>query len=117
CSCAHILHVTRADYRAVAHAVAVLQRAFQDVGDDLHIAVRMRGKPRAACDAVVVHDAQGAEMNVRGVVIIGERKGKARIEPAVVGMAARVALANENHGGLLAMTGRLYALSRLSSIG
>src|SRR5438270_12559447 len=39
----HALPVPRTDNRSVAHAVLVLERTFENVGDDLHIAMRMRG--------------------------------------------------------------------------
>ena len=54
---AHALHLARADHRAVAEAVLVLKRAFENVGDDLHIVVGVAGEAAAGRDAVVVDDA------------------------------------------------------------
>src|SRR5215469_473248 len=55
---AHALDVATADYRAVAHGVAMLQLAGQDVGEDLHVAVAVLAEALARCDPVVVDDAQ-----------------------------------------------------------
>jgi len=44
--------------------------------------------------AVIVHNAQGAKLNVLGVVVIGEGKRKAGVEPTMVGVAAVAAVAN-----------------------
>src|SRR5438552_9579160 len=46
---AHTLSITGTNYRAVSHAVLVFERAFKQIGDDLHIAMRMRGKTMAGC--------------------------------------------------------------------
>jgi len=82
----------------VSHAVLVREGSFEDVGDNFHVLVRVSREAATAGDAVVVHNAQGAELHVVAVKVIGERKGEAGVEPAVVGMAAFVALANGNHG-------------------
>ncbi len=44
----HVLHVAGADHAPVAHRILVLQRAAQDVGDDFHVAMRMRSEAAAA---------------------------------------------------------------------
>ena len=100
CSSAHVLHVARFDYGTVAHAVLVRQRSFQNIGHDLHVAMRVRRESAATGYAVVIHYAQGAKLYVFRIVIISERKSEAGIEPAVIGMAAVVALANVDHHGL-----------------
>jgi len=94
---AHILDIAGLDDRAVAHAVLVLQPAFQNVSDDFHIAMRVEWKTGATCDAVVVQDPQGAKLLMSGVVVVGERKCETGMEPAVVCMSAILAFANSNH--------------------
>ena len=84
----HPLHVARPDHRAGAHAVLVLERALEHVGDDLHVAVRVGAEALPGRDAVLVDHAQRAEAHVRGVVVVGERERVERAQPAVVGMAA-----------------------------
>ena len=58
---AHALDFAGPDDAAAAAGILVLHRAFQNVGDDLHVAMGMGRKARAARDPVFVDDAQGAE--------------------------------------------------------
>ncbi len=85
---AHELNLAGLELPPVAHAVLVLQRAFQHVAEDLHVAVRMRAEALPRRDPVVVDDAQGAEAHVRRIVVVREGEGVMRVEPAVVGVAA-----------------------------
>src|SRR2546423_712939 len=85
---AHLLPLARAEDRAVAHAVAVLRRAGQHVGQDFHVGVAVQAEAPARPDAVLVDDPQGPETLVRRVVIIGEGKRVVGVEPTVVEMAA-----------------------------
>src|SRR5450631_3369308 len=39
---AHALHITRANHRAVAHAVLVLECALENITDDFHVLMPMR---------------------------------------------------------------------------
>ena len=94
---AHVLHVARTNDRAVTHAVFVGEGALENISDDFHILVRMSREAGTARDAVVVHHAQGAELHVFRVKIVGEGKGEAGVKPAVVGMAAVAAFANGDH--------------------
>src|SRR5580704_1712021 len=59
--------------------------------------MRVRGKALARRDAVVIQDAQRAEMHMLGVVIVGKRKREISIQPAVVPMAAVLAFADVYH--------------------
>lgn len=85
---AHQLNLAGLELPAIAQAVLVLQRAFQHVAENLHVAVRMRPEAQARRNPVVVDDAQGAEAHVRRIIIVREGKGVIRIEPAVVSVAA-----------------------------
>src|SRR5438128_2579483 len=78
---AHPLHVTRSDDRAGAEAVAVLERALENVGDDLHVTVRVRPEAAPGRDPVLVDHAQGAEAHVSGIVVVAEREAVAAVEP------------------------------------
>lgn len=62
--------------------------AGEDVGEDFEVAVRVRGEAGGGRDAVFVQDAQGAEVLVGGVVVLGEGEGVVAVEPAVVGVYA-----------------------------
>src|SRR5262249_49305832 len=58
----------------------------------------MHGKTAPAGNAIVVHHAQRAKVYVFRVVVIGKGKVEMGVQPAVVGMAAFLALANPYHG-------------------
>src|SRR5262245_52881533 len=98
---AHALHLARSDHRAVAQAIAVLQRAVEHVGDDLHVAVRMRTKPSARRDAVIVDHAQRAEAHVRRVVVLAEGKRVSTVQPWQPGPTPGTSAANVDHRVLL----------------
>src|SRR5215210_234813 len=60
-ACAHLLHLAGANHAAPARGVAVFERALDDVGDDLHVGVRVRRKARGRRDVVLVDDEQASE--------------------------------------------------------
>ena len=91
---AHALHVARLDDRTGAHAVLVLQRAFQHVADDFHIAVAVRAETHARLHAVFVDHAQRAKAHFLRIMVIGEGKRVVAVQPAVIGMAAVFCLAD-----------------------
>ena len=82
----------------VAHAVLVREGAAQDVGENFHVLMAVRAESPAGADAVFVDDAQRAEAHVFRVIVGREGKGVGRVEPAVIGVAALVAVANRDHG-------------------
>src|SRR6266849_86764 len=79
----------------------MLKLAFEPVGDDFHVTVRVHWEAAAPGHTIVVHDAQSAKVHVLGVVVIGKGKREVRVQPAMIGVAALVALANVNHRVLL----------------
>ena len=89
------LDVARAHDGRVAHRVAMLQRAFDDVGDDFHVAMRMRAEALAGRNEILVNDPQGAEIDLLRIVIIGKAEGVITVEPAMIGVA-RVLLISES---------------------
>jgi len=78
----------------------MLQRALQHISDDFHVAVRVHGEAAAARHAIVIHDAQGAEVHVFRIVVLGKGKREMGAEPAVIGVAAFVAFTDAHHGRL-----------------
>ena len=62
----------------------MLELAAKDVGDDLHVTVRMRPKPLAWRDRIIVQDPQRAPLKVVGVVVVREAEVVIRLEPAEV---------------------------------
>src|SRR5437870_11631008 len=84
-TCAHPLPIPWADYRTISHAVLMFERAFKQIGDDLHIAMRMRGKTMSGLHPIFVDDSKGAESHVVRIVILIERKTVAGVYPYVIG--------------------------------
>ena len=79
---AHALYVAFGDDRAVAHGVFMLQGTGDDVGNNLHIMVRMHAKSGARRNFIVVDNAQRFEPHVIGVVIAAELKAMPAVQPA-----------------------------------
>jgi hypothetical protein len=79
-------------------AVLVLERALEDVGEDLHVAVAVRAEARSRLDPVVVDHAQAAKAHVARVVVLAERERVPAVEPAPVGPAAVLRASNRDHG-------------------
>jgi hypothetical protein len=89
---AHQLDFARSKDSPVAHAVFVLQCAFEHVAEDLHLPMRMHSETLARRDAILIDDTQRPKAHLRRVVIIGERERVIRAQPAVIGMAAIIRL-------------------------
>ncbi len=92
------LDFARAEDGAVPEAVLVLEGALENPGDNFHVTVRVHAEALPGGDAVFVHDAQGAEAHVVGIVVIGEREGMAGVKPAVVGVPALGGRSEGDHG-------------------
>ena len=87
---AHHLDVAGLGAALVAEAVLMGDRALSDIGDDLHIGMRMRRKPGLRCDLVVVPYPERAPAHPLRVLVIGEREMVSGLEPAVVAAAQAV---------------------------
>ena len=53
----HTLRVTGTNYGAVAHAVLVCKRAFEHIGEYLHVSMGVRPEALAWLHTIFVHDA------------------------------------------------------------
>src|SRR6185503_5788726 len=84
----HALNIARPDHGTCAYAVLMFQSSLEDVGDDLHVAMGVRGKAAAGGDAVLVDDAQRPEADVLRIVVMAEGEAVFRVEPAEIGFAA-----------------------------
>ncbi len=71
----------------------MLERALEDVSDDFHVAVRMGREALARRHPILVDDPQRGKAHMLRVVIIGEGKRMPGVEPAVIGVAAVMSLA------------------------
>src|SRR3569833_891996 len=83
--------------RADAETVLELQRTRQYVGDDLHVAMRMFAEAPSGSDAVIVEHAQHRHAHVRRVVITGEGKAVAAVQPVEPANAALGGVTGRNH--------------------
>src|SRR5438128_312742 len=84
----HHLHVAGPNHRAGADAVLVLERAFENVRDDLHVAMPVCAEPLPRAHPVLVDDAQRPEAHLFWIVIVTERERVPAVEPPEVGGAA-----------------------------
>src|SRR5262245_25883833 len=75
----------------------MLERPLEHPRQDLHVPMPVRRKPPASYDTVLVDHAQAPEAHVRRIVVLGERERVARVEPAVVEMAALGRGADADH--------------------
>src|SRR5215468_8942800 len=82
----HPLRLPGANQPGAARAVFVPQRAFQHVGHDLHLAMRMRRESSAARDCVMVEDSQRPESHVIRVVVAVETEQPVRRQPVALQM-------------------------------
>src|SRR5438876_11341912 len=76
---AHTLSITGTNYRTISHAVLMFESAFQQISDDLHVAMRMRGKTMSGLHPIFVDDSKGAESHVAGIVILIEGEAVASV--------------------------------------
>src|SRR5579883_1013294 len=81
---AHTLDVAGQNGGAVPHAVFVGETPFEDIGNDLHVAMGMRTKAMAGLNPVLVDYAQSAKSHMLRIVVIRERKSVIGIQPTVV---------------------------------
>src|ERR1051325_1437535 len=77
----HDLHVAGFGAALVAEAVLVADGAVADIGDDLHVRVRVRREPGAGRGLVVVPDAQRAPAHALGVMVTREGEMMPGVEP------------------------------------
>src|SRR4051812_14470156 len=82
---AHALHLAWPDEGLGAGRILMRERAFEHIGDDLHVAMAVRREARPGNHAVLVDHAQGTEAHMRGIVIMAERKAVAAVEPTGAG--------------------------------
>jgi len=71
----HVLDIARSNDPPVAHGVAVFELSAQDVGEDLHVPVRVQAEAHAGLDHVVVDHPQRAEAHPSRVMVVGKAEG------------------------------------------
>src|SRR5579862_7350735 len=96
-ACSHALSIARENDRTGSEAVFVLKLAFENIGDDLHVAMRMSGKSGVRRDVVFVDDAQRAKSHPLGIPVIGKAESMFGVEPTVVSSTTFGGGTNRNH--------------------
>src|ERR1051325_3282593 len=84
----HPLHVAGTNDRTIAHAVFVFERTFEDVRNDLHVAMAMLRKPSTRSHKILIDHTQAAKAHVTRIVILIERERVEGVEPPVIEMPA-----------------------------
>src|SRR5687768_1607940 len=97
----HVLEVTWLDDAPIAHRILMFERPGEDITDDFHIAMRMRAKPAATGDFVIVDHPQRAETHPLRIIIVREGEGVVTIQPAMVGVASFVCFSDRHHGYMM----------------
>ncbi len=90
---AHNLEFTGRNLFFIAHTVLVFYGAFQYIGQNFHVFMRMRAETLACVDHIVVNHTQRREPHKVRIVIIGKRKGMPGVKPAMIRMTAVVCFA------------------------
>src|SRR4051812_49328143 len=94
---AHVLEITGFDHRTVAHAVFMLELAFQDITENFRVLVTVRAKSLSRLNGIVVDHAQRAKSHMPWIVKAAERERMLAVQPAQFSFAAIVSFANLNH--------------------
>src|SRR5258708_32931519 len=93
----HALAVARQNHRSRSQAVFVLKLAFKNVGDDFHIAMRMRWKAVIGRDPIFVDDPKRTEFHPLGVPVVVKAESVVSLQPSVIAAATFFASSNLNH--------------------
>src|SRR5258708_199051 len=93
----HALAVAPPDDRSRPQAVFVLKLAFKNVGDDFHIAMRMRWKAVVGRDPIFVDDPKRTESHPLRVPIVVKAESMVSLQPSVIAAATFLASSNLNH--------------------
>src|SRR5271155_4715838 len=93
----HHLYVARQDHRPGPDAILVFQRAFEDVGDDLHVLVSMGTESLPGAYPILVDHPQRPEAHVSRIVIVTERECVPAVEPSQIGGAALCGVSYVDH--------------------
>src|SRR5260370_21978670 len=86
---AHYLDIARNGPTDIADAIFMRDHALADIGDDLHVRMRVVTEACARGDLVVVPDDEGAEGAVCPIAIGRDDEVIARLQPATVTVIER----------------------------
>ena len=78
-SCRHVLDLAGTDDTSVAHGILVLQFAAEDIGDDLHVPVRMGAESHARRHTIIIDHAKVAKSHPPRIMVFAETECMPRI--------------------------------------
>src|SRR3546814_4472538 len=110
----HHLHVARLRPALVAEAVLMADRAFTNIGDDFHVAVRMRRKAGVRGDDIVVPDAKASPVHPVRILVVRKGEMMLGIQPAMIFPAKAFKWAQLDHLRSEEHTSELQSLMRIS---
>ena len=80
----HDLNITRFCPSLISETILVSDRPFTDKRNDLHILVRMKRKPGAGLDGIVIPNPERTNAHTLWIMVISKTKVMLCIEPAMV---------------------------------
>jgi hypothetical protein len=86
---AHDLNIAGDGAALVAQAVLMGDGPVADIGDDLHVRVRVRREAGPGGDLIVIPNPQIAPAHPLGIIVVGEGEVMFGVQPAMVGAAER----------------------------
>src|SRR5207244_3604884 len=85
---AHALQAAGPQQRLVAKRVPVAQLPVDEIDQDFGVVTLLAGVALARLEPLLVHDLQRTEVNMLGVVIVGEAEGVVALQPSMIVVAA-----------------------------
>src|SRR5215475_9238917 len=80
-TCSHPLKLVRTNHSAAARRITVFERSVDDIGENLHVLMRVSTKPLPRPNKVFIDHQQVSEPVVAGIEIPVERECMIAIEP------------------------------------
>src|SRR6185436_12945922 len=75
----------------------MLQRALENVSNDLHVAMAVHGKASTGGNKIFIDNSQHSKAHVAGIVVLIERECVIGVEPAVVEVSPLLSFSNRDH--------------------
>ena len=92
CAGAHHLNIARCRAAFIARAVLVADGPASHIGDNFHVAMRMRVETGMRRNDVIIDDQQFTKAHFLRIMIAGKTEMMLRLQPSVIGPAKSVKL-------------------------
>ena len=94
----HYLNIAGFGAAFIAHAVLMGNRPLADIGDDFHVAMRVRVKPLPRRDFIIIPNAQPPPIHALSIAVMPEGEMMIGIEPTEIGLAQAFKGTEFDHG-------------------